>query len=101
MCYADVTSTSARSVFRRHGGYLMYIPSAPEVLHSYGRSRLDSRTKGICMETSKPIERRASVHLIRLGEAAAITGLPVSLLRKSFMSEARRPPNVPDPPPHK
>ncbi|MDQ7250574.1 hypothetical protein [Dongia sedimenti] len=46
-------------------------------------------------------ERRSSSHLVRLPEAAAITGLPLSLLRKSFMSEERRPANIPPPPPHK
>jgi hypothetical protein len=33
-------------------------------------------------------------------EAARLTGLPRSLLRKSFMREDRRPKNVPPPPPH-
>jgi hypothetical protein len=40
-------------------------------------------------------------HLIRIPEAARITGLPTSLLRKSFMCEEKRPRNVPPPPPHK
>jgi hypothetical protein len=40
-------------------------------------------------------------HLIRIPEAARITGLPASLLRKSFMCEQKRPRNVPPPPPHK
>ena len=40
-------------------------------------------------------------HLIRVPEAARITGLPQSLLRKSFMAEGKRPRNVPPPPPHK
>jgi hypothetical protein len=44
---------------------------------------------------------RASAHLVRVPEAARITGLPRSLLRKSFMSEDKRPKNVPPPPPHK
>jgi hypothetical protein len=44
---------------------------------------------------------RASALLIRLPEAARITGLPVSLLRKSFMREDKRPKNIPSPPPHK
>jgi hypothetical protein len=38
---------------------------------------------------------------LRLPEVALLTGLPLSLLRKSFMSDERRPPNVPPPPPHK
>jgi hypothetical protein len=46
------------------------------------------------------ITRRDSF-LIRMADAAQITGLPISLIRKSFMSEVRRPPNVPGPPPHK
>ena len=45
----------------------------------------------------QPPEYRPSGHLIRLPEAAAITGLPISLLRKSFMSEDKRPANVPLP----
>ncbi len=44
---------------------------------------------------------REIAHLIRVPEAARITGLPPSLLRKSFMTESRRPPNIPPPPPHK
>jgi len=40
-------------------------------------------------------------HLVRIPEAARITGLPLSILRKSFMREERRPRNVPPPPPHK
>ena len=42
-----------------------------------------------------------AAHLIRVPEAARITGLPTSLLRKSFMCEEKRPRNVPPPPPHK
>jgi hypothetical protein len=38
-------------------------------------------------------------HLISVPDAAALTGLPLSTLRKSFMRV--RPPNVPAPPPHK
>jgi hypothetical protein len=44
---------------------------------------------------------RVSSLLVRIPEAAQITGLPSSILRKSFMREERRPPNVPAPPPHK
>lgn len=44
---------------------------------------------------------REIAHLIRVPEAARITGLPKSLLRKSFMTESKRPPNIPPPPPHK
>lgn len=40
-------------------------------------------------------------HLVRVPEAARITGLPRSVLRKSFMREDKRPPNIPPPPPHK
>jgi hypothetical protein len=42
-----------------------------------------------------------SAHLIRVPEAARLTGLPQSLLRKSFIAEEKRPRNVPPPPPHK
>ncbi|MCI0364513.1 MAG: hypothetical protein L0219_11550 [Phycisphaerales bacterium] len=42
-----------------------------------------------------------SAHLIRVPEAARLTGLPQSLLRKCFMTEEKRPKNVPHPPPHK
>ena len=44
---------------------------------------------------------RARAHLVRIPEAAEITGLPASLLRKSFIREEKRPKNVPPPPPHK
>lgn len=44
---------------------------------------------------------RAIPKLVRVPEAAEITGLPLSLLRKSFMREDKRPENVPPPPPHK
>src|SRR3546814_6550195 len=37
--------------------------------------------------------------LIKVSEAARMTGIPVSTLRKSFMAE--RPRNIPAPPPHK
>jgi hypothetical protein len=40
-------------------------------------------------------------YLVRVDEAASITGLPASLIRKSFMAEAKRPTNIPAPPPHK
>lgn|SRR5487761_59740 len=39
--------------------------------------------------------------LIRIPEAAEITGLPPSVIRKSFMREEKRPRNIPPPPPHK
>jgi hypothetical protein len=44
---------------------------------------------------------RPMAHLVKLPEAAKITGLPLSLLRKAFMREEKRPRNVPAPPPHK
>jgi hypothetical protein len=44
---------------------------------------------------------RGTSHLVRIPEAARITGSPESLLRKSFMREEKRPINVPPPPPHK
>jgi hypothetical protein len=47
------------------------------------------------------VPARATPHLVRVPEAARITGLPRSLLRKSFMTEDKRPKNVPSPPPHK
>jgi hypothetical protein len=42
-----------------------------------------------------------SSYLVRVNEAAAITGLPASLIRKSFMTEDKRQANIPPPPPHK
>jgi hypothetical protein len=53
------------------------------------------------MSGDRSNQRPSGAYLVRLKEAAAITGLPVSLLRKSFMSEDKRPNNVPLPPPHK
>jgi hypothetical protein len=44
---------------------------------------------------------RAAPHLVRIPEAARITGLPRSLFRKSFMTAEKRPKNVPLPPPHR
>jgi hypothetical protein len=44
---------------------------------------------------------RALPHLIRIPEAARITGLPASLFRKSFMTAEKRPKNIPLPPPHR
>ena len=44
--------------------------------------------------------RQPSAQLIRVPEAARLTGLPQSLMRKSFMREEKRPRNVPAPPPH-
>jgi hypothetical protein len=44
---------------------------------------------------------RSTAYLIRVPEAARITGLPASLIRKSFICEEKRPINVPPPPPHK
>jgi hypothetical protein len=40
-------------------------------------------------------------HLVRVDEAAELTGLSASLLRKTFMREEKRPKNIPSPPPHK
>jgi len=53
---------------------------------------------------SRPLgrsEHAMSSYLVRVNEAAAITGLPASLIRKSFMTEAKRQTNIPPPPPHK
>lgn len=62
----------------------------------------------ISVEDSRPAARSetgappaSTPHLVRISQAAEITGLPASLLRKSFMSEEKRPKNVPSPPPHK
>jgi len=44
---------------------------------------------------------RNDAYLVRVQKAAAITGLPASVIRKSFIAEAKRPKNVPPPPPHK
>jgi hypothetical protein len=49
----------------------------------------------------EPPPGRATPHLVRIPEAARITGLPRSLFRKSFMTEEKRPKNVPLPPPHR
>jgi hypothetical protein len=58
-----------------------------------------STIESISAENSITLGR--SAHLIRVGEAARITGLPQSLLRKTFMSPDKRPANIPSPPPHK
>jgi hypothetical protein len=44
---------------------------------------------------------RSPAQLVRVPEAARITGLPRSLIRKSFICDAKRPKNIPSPPPHK
>lgn len=41
------------------------------------------------------------LYFVRVEEAAKITGLPTSLIRKTFIAEIKRPKNVPPPPPHK
>jgi hypothetical protein len=38
-------------------------------------------------------------HLLKVPEAAALSGIPLSTMRKTFMRE--RPAHVPPPPPHK
>jgi predicted DNA-binding transcriptional regulator AlpA len=63
-----------------------------EAVHLRSGDELDARAVAVI---------RATAHLIRVPEAARITGLPRSLLRKSFMSQDKRPKNVPPPPPHK
>jgi hypothetical protein len=45
-------------------------------------------------------EQRSFSHVVRVPEAARITGLPASLIRKSFMCEEKRQKNIPSPPPH-
>jgi hypothetical protein len=50
--------------------------------------------RGDTLEVSHPL-------LVRVEEAAVITGLPASLIRKSFIDERKRPANIPAPPPHK
>jgi hypothetical protein len=40
-------------------------------------------------------------YFVRVKEAASITGLSASLIRKTFIAEIKRPKNVPPPPPHK
>lgn len=49
----------------------------------------------------QPVRATEIPHLVRIPAAARLIGLPVSLLRKSFISERKRPKNVPPPPPHK
>lgn len=46
------------------------------------------------MQQSTPI-------YVRIPDAAAITGLPESIIRKSLIRADKRPKNVPPPPPHK
>ena len=58
-------------------------------------------TQKVAPDGSQAGSPSRSAHLIRVPEAARITGLPQSLLRKSFMAEGKRPRNVPPPPPHK
>ena len=50
-----------------------------------------------------PVEAQEGSYplLVRVEEAAVITGLPASLIRKSFIDERKRPANIPAPPPHK
>jgi hypothetical protein len=59
---------------------------------------MTEKTAGDKAQLSAQLHR---AHLVRVPEAARITGLPQSLLRKSFMAEGKRPKNVPSPPPHK
>ena len=52
-------------------------------------------------EARKQPASRQTAQLVRVPDAARITGLPESLIRKSFMREEKRPRNVPAPPPHR
>jgi hypothetical protein len=74
------------------------------------RERLSRRPDSVAAQSdddgasSRPLERfehAMSSYLVRVNEAAAITGLPASLIRKSFMTEDKRQANIPPPPPHK
>lgn len=58
-------------------------------------------TEQVSGTTGTAAFHRPSAHLIRVPEAARLTGLPRSTLRKCFMAEHRRPKTVPAPPPHK
>ncbi len=54
------------------------------------------------LKTHSAVETgRTLSFFVRMEEAAAISGLPASLIRKSFIVEAKRPANIPPPPPHK
>ena len=57
--------------------------------------------RGAVDDDAGAVQLRASAHLIQVPEAARITGLPRSKLRKSFTAEHKRPKNVPAPPPHR
>ena len=70
------------------------MPGRPDLAQNRdGRMSVDN--------VSLPNTHVASAHLIRVPEAARITGLPPSTLRKSFMRDEKRPRNIPLPPPHK
>jgi hypothetical protein len=54
------------------------------------------------LEPKPDVAREKSLpYFVRVEEAASITGLPASLIRKTFIAEIKRPKNVPPPPPHK
>jgi hypothetical protein len=63
--------------------------------------RASSLLYGAEYDLSLAMFTQPPAHLIWIPEAARITGLSPSLLRKSFMCEEKRPKNIPPPPPHK
>lgn len=58
-------------------------------------------TEHLAIVSEQAGEKPQSSYLVDVAEAARITGLPKSLIRKSFMAEDKRPKYAPDPPPHK
>ena len=66
-------------------------PSTTQTDTIQGRQKVNGRSNGV---GGRP-------YLVRIAEAASITGLPASLIRKSFMCATKKPANVPEPPPHK
>lgn len=64
------------------------------------RNSADSIRK-IGNASDQQLNSTSGSYLVKVNEAASITGLPASLIRKSFMMEDKRQPNIPPPPPHK
>jgi hypothetical protein len=71
------------------------------VIGSLDRNKIGLASIGSNGITPTDQSAPASAHLIRVPEAARLTGVPISILRKSFMRDEKRPRNIPKPPPHK
>lgn len=70
--------------------------------NSHGDSEGHSSGSDSSLEPRQDVAKEKRFpYFVRVEEAASITGLPASFIRKTFIIEIKRPKNVPPPPPHK